>query len=423
MSDSTSTKAQRVRRRGRRAGRVVVATVLGVAQFVLVVALIGGGIFAAFWFNNTPATTAQSIQAREEASRLVVVDVAERASRPVVIRTNGTVMPAREAVLRPRVAGMIVEQDEAFVPGGFFSSGSFLVQIDRADYEQALLQRESDLARAEAALQIELGDQAIAEEELELLGVDVPQINRDLILRIPQVNRAKAEVRSAEAAIRRAELDLERTRIVAPFDGYIVDRSVTIGNNVSAGDALATFVGSERYWIEVTVPVSSLRWISAPADAAGSPVTIRHARAWGSAGVREGHVMRRIGRLEQGSRLARVLINVPDPLAKQAANANKPSVLLGAYVDVEIQGREIDDVIVVDRDVVREGDVVWVMGSDDRLVIKPIDIAYRGREQVYVAGGLEHGDRVVRTNLTAPVAGMLLRVEPAAPPPEALSDG
>jgi RND family efflux transporter MFP subunit len=421
MSDTAGSN-NKAKPRGRGRKRAVLVAAFGVLRFVVVVALIAGGVAAAYWFNNAPLSTPQSEQEdRGEASRLVEVDTVEIGPTPVRVRAMGTVMPAREAVVRPRVAGAIVEQSDRFVPGGFFEAGAFMVQIERTDYEQTIEQRQSDLARAEAALQIELGDQAVAREELELLEIDIPEINRELILRVPQVNQAKAEVRSAEAALKRAKLDLDRTRIVAPFTGHIVERDVNIGNNVSPGDALATFVGADEYWVELTLPVSGLRWFeTGDGSEPGSVAVVDHERAWGPGVTRRGAVAQRIGRLEQGSRLARVLVSVPDPLAREPENEGMPELMLGAFVGVEIVGKTLPDAAVIDRDLVRDDDTVWTMGPDDRLITKRIEIVYRGPDTVYVTSGLEAGDRVVRTNLTAPVEGMLLRVagdeQPAASP-------
>lgn len=402
---------QRVRARSGDSKRPIVSAILGLLKALFVIGLLAGGAYAAYWFNATEGTSEKSDEPQEEASRLVETVVAKRKDQPVRLRALGEVMASKESVIRPRVSGMIVEQSGSFVPGGFFQAGEFMVQIDRADYEQALAQRTSALAQAEAALQIELGDQAVAEEELRLLEVDVPAINRDLILRIPQVNQAKAEVQSAEVAIQRAELDLQRTRITAPFDGQIVARSATEGNNVSAGDALATLVGSHEYWIELTVPVSSLRWIEVPRgpESEGSRARVLDRLAWGRGASREGEVAQLVGRLEQGSRQARVIVRVPDPLAREPENEGAPALLLGALVEVEVVGRTIESAFAIDRDLIRENDVVWVMGDDDRLETKPVTIAYRGRELVYITEGLDDGDRVVVTNLQTPVTGMLLR--------------
>ena len=390
----------------------VVRVVCGLLRVAIVVALIGGGIYAAHWFRTSSGTVAQTeTVAREEASRLVDVDLAEVATCPVVVRAMGMVSPAREAVITPRVTGAIVEEHADFEPGGFFSMGQQMLRIDPIDYEQAIEQRRSDVARAEAALQIELGDQALAREELELLDVEVPEINRDQILRIPQVNRARAEVRSAEAALERAKLDLERTRIVAPFDGHVVERLVTLGDNVSAGDRLARLVASDEYWVELTLPVSNLRWIDTPSvDEPGSVAHIAFERAWGPGVTREGVVARRVGELERDSGLARLIVSIADPLSLSDAHAVKPELIVGAFVDVQIEGRALDNCVVIDRNLLREGDVVWVMGPDDRRVTKRVEVAHRGAREVYITDGLDDGNRVVRTNLTAPVDGMLLRV-------------
>ena len=382
---------------------------------VIALALLAGGVYAAWWFSATEGSAQRgSSGATEESSRLVEVIAVERGDHAVRIRAMGTVEPAREAVIRPRVTGVIVDQNERFVPGAFLEAGAFMVQVERTDYEQTIRERRSDLTQAEADLRIELGDQAVAREELELLELDIPEINREMILRIPQVNRAEAAVEAARAALERAELDLERTRITAPFGGHIVERSASVGDTVSPGDALATFVGSERYWIEVSAPVSSLRWIDVPrkpGDAA-SAATVRYSRAWGPGASRTGRLTQLVGRLEEGSRLARLLVEVRDPLSRDVQNAggSAPELILGAFVSVEIEGRTINDAVRLDRDLVREGDVVWVMGEDDRLDVRPVTIAFRGRDDAYVTAGLLGGERVVRTNLTTPVDGMLLRL-------------
>ena len=391
--------------------RLIWVLAAGVLRILIVGGLVGAGVWAAYWFNATEGASRRVDETRAEASRLVQIEVARRERATVLVRAMGTVTATREVVIRPRVGGEIVEQHENFVPGGFFDRGSFLVRIDPSDYQQTVKERESALAQAEAALKIELGDQAVAEEELELLDIEIPEINRDLILRIPQVNRARAEIRAAEAALARAELDLERTRIAAPFDGHLVERFVSEGDNVGAGDQLAVFVGAQEYWVDLSVPIASLRWIRTPGQGgAGSPAIVRQPGAWGDGVSREGVVAQRIGRLEEGSRLARVLVRIPDPLARDPAREGKPEMILGAFVDVEIRGRAIDDAFVIDRDHLREGDTVWVMGDDDRLEIKEVGVEHRGRDEVYITSGLEDGDRVVRTNLTTPVEGMLLRV-------------
>ncbi|MGP1347018.1 MAG: hypothetical protein ACTS3F_10185, partial [Phycisphaerales bacterium] len=114
-----------------------------------------------------------------------------------------------------------------------------------------------------------------------------------------------------------------------------------------------------------------------------------------------------------------------------AQDHHTPELLLDSFVEVVIHARSLPNAIVIDRALVREGDVAWVMNEDDRLETRKLTIAYRGRDQVYVTDGLDDGDRVIRTNLNTPVNGMLLRLaDPsgdapsgANPPREIASDG
>ena len=386
-----------------------------VVRGLIALLILGAGVYAALWFNWTEGTVQAGGETKESARLVETVTVQPKDTR-VTIRAMGEVRPAREVVIRPRVSGKIVSQHSSFVPGGHFEAGERMVQIDRSDYRDTVQQRQSDLARAKATLKIEQGDQAVAREELALLEADIPRINRDLILRKPQVNQARASVRAAEAGLSQAKRNLERTSINAPFDGHLVSRSVTAGNNVAQGDQLATLVGSNEYWVELAVPVSSLRWMTIPdgPDERGSPVVVTNDGNWGPNAQRRGRVARFIGRLEENSRLAQILVSIKDPLALSEANDGKPRMILDAFVDVQIKGRPLDDVTVIKRAYLREQGVVWVMDESDRLTIRDVSVAFRGQKRAYIKDGLKDGDRVVTTNLSSPVEDMLLR-QPDSP--------
>ncbi|MEA3367503.1 MAG: hypothetical protein U9R68_05250, partial [Planctomycetota bacterium] len=126
--------------------------------------------------------------------------------------------------------------------------------------------------------------------------------------------------------------------------------------------------------------------------------------------------------LEEQGRMACVLVSVPDPLGLEDASGETPPLLIGSYVRTEIEGTALENVIALDRDYLRDGNRVWVMNERDELDIRRVEIAYRGRERVLVADGLKAGEKVVTTDLTAPVAGMPLRTETAEAPSPTASD-
>ena len=227
---SNTVDDQAARPESGRAGR-------GKTALVSVLILLAGVALMVLIFKTEPTATRGDV-ARETAM-LVEVRSAERGRFTPVIEVMGRVVPAREVTLQPRVSGRVIELAEAFEPGGRVAEGTALLRIDPADYEAALRQRRSELAQARADLELEQGRQAVAEQDFELLGEELDEGNRHLVLRQPQLKQARARVDFAEAALRRAELDLQRTRISAPFDAQILSRDVATGSQVSTGDSLA----------------------------------------------------------------------------------------------------------------------------------------------------------------------------------------
>jgi hypothetical protein len=125
-------------------------------------------------------------------------------------------------------------------------------------------------------------------------------------------------------------------------------------------------------------------------------------------------VLRLLGELETLGRMTRLLVEVDDPLHLARPAEERVPLLLGAFVEVEFEGRAPPGLVEIERTWLRHGDVVWVVGPEDRLEIRAVGVAFRGAERVLVRSGLAPGDRVVTSDLGTPVEGMLLRPEPDA---------
>lgn len=353
-------------------------------------------------------------------ARLVEVDSLDFAAARTVVEAMGTVIPAQEVTLQAQVGGEVVALSEELEPGGLFKAGDELLRIDPRDYELAVLQRESDVAQAQSELILEQGQQAIAKREFELLNEPLQGEERDLVLRKPQLKSVRARLALAEAALQKAKLDLERTRVRAPFNAVVQARAVDIGARVTTANTLATLAGTDRCWVEVTVPVRELQWIRVAGNGAvdeGSKVRILNPAAWGEDAWREGRVIRLAGELEDEGRMARLMVEVDDPFALAAENSGRPVMLMGSYVRAAIEGRPLARVAKVSRQHVHDGNRLWIMGAEERLEIREVEIAFRGREEVLVSGGIEPGERLVVSDLAAPVDGMPLRLREAGGSP------
>ena len=356
------------------------------------------------------------------AASLVDIRSAIGGAERVDVDAMGTVVAAQIVALQPQVAGEIIEINPLFVPGGHVQEGDVLLRIDPRDYELAVEEARSRVAEADYGLKMELGHQDIARREWELLGIagDASELDQELALRKPHLAMAKATLAAAEAALEKAQLDLARTSVLAPFNCVITSKNVDVGALVTTQTQLGAVVGTDEYWVEVSLPVDRLQWIEVPAgrDASGSPVkVVQHV---GSQATAEwsGQVIRLLGDLEPQGRMARLLVAVPDPLHLRDGVTDGAPLLIGSYVDVTIAGQELPDVFAVAREELREHDTVWLMTETGALEIRNVNVAFRGRERVLVSSGLEEGEHLVTSDLPAPVAGMPLRIassEPASP--------
>jgi len=370
------------------------------------------GILATLRIFMTEPTAKREGASRETAMLVDVTPVTRGDFEPVIAAT-GNVQPVEDVMLSPLVGGQVIRRSPVFTPGGFVEKGEVLLQIDPADYRNTLELRKSELLQAQTDLNMEMGRQSVAEQDLALVGGDsLSAEERALVLRKPQLDAVRARVKAAQAAVNQARLNLERTTIRAPFEAHILRQNVTTGSQVSPGDDLGRLVGTGYYWVELTVPVNKLQWLTFP-DAQhekGATVRIMNRSAWKGGDYREGELYRQVGALDQQTRLARVLVRVQDPLAHEAGHTPLPKLMIGAFVDAEIQARKIEDVIRLNRDFLHTNQTVWVM-QDGKLDIREVEVILSDAEHTYIREGLEHNEQVVTTNLSTVIDGIGLRTE------------
>jgi len=364
--------------------------------------IVAGGTLYAYFKNTSPKIQRKPPQV--QATRVDVMTI-EAGGHPAVVEVMGTVIPSKEITLRSRVSGSVASMSPRFAPGGRVTAGTTLLTIDPADYKVALQKAAASLEKTRADLAIETGNQTIAREEFRLLtrssAGTVEQ--SDLALRKPQLRQARASVSSAEADLRQAQLNLDRTTIQAPFNALILSRSVNLGARVSIQDSLATLVGTDEYWIEAAVPLDRLG-VMALDEKNGSPAEIR---SLAGNGTWQGRVLRITGALSEKGRLATLIVAVADPLGQASSGSTVP-LMLSDYVSLRITGKPFTDVIPLPRTALRDGNTVWVY-DQDKLVIRPVEIAWKEKGRVLVRSGLNVEDKVIVSDLAAPVDGMALR--------------
>ncbi len=383
----------------------------GPLRLLLPIIVILAGAAVAVWLMQS----GPKAKPRPKVRNAVIVEVRpiEFGSQTTTISIMGTVKPQREVALKPQVSGEIIEMNDNLVPGGRFNREESLLTIDPSDYQLAVKQLASEVARVEADLQMELGRQRVAQKEYELLGETVSTEEHALMLRVPQLASSRAVREGAMARLEQAQLDLKRTTVKAPFNAVVMSREINLGTRVSTATTLVTLVGSDRYWVEAPIPASQLKWISTgqQGSTTGSPVRIYDTASWGQDSYRTGQLIGLTAMVEEKGRMARVLAEVPDPLALKPTAEGQPKLLLGSYVRVEIDGKILPHASSIERNLIRDGNHVWIMDEQGHLDIRPVEIAFRGQDHVLITGGISDGEHLITTNLSSPVQGMTLRLK------------
>ncbi|MBI1291039.1 HlyD family efflux transporter periplasmic adaptor subunit [bacterium] len=390
---------------------------VGLTGVVLPIAVVVGAYQGAQYLMETaPQAKRRTDSGGPDAARLVEVSPLTVGAHQVEVEVMGTVKAARSLSITPQVSGRIEWINDALVAGGRLRQGDPLLRIEKADYELTLLQREADLAQAESALQIERGQQQIARQELESLNRTISPEQEALVLRKPQLAQAEAELARARNAIEIARLDLQRTELKAPFNAMVLSESVELGANITTNTGAASLVGTDQFWVELEIPLDDLRWIElADNGGPGSEVRLYNRAAWGPDTYRVGRAARLSGSVSSTSRLAQLIVEVDDPICLKPENADLPPLLLSGYLRAYIQGRTLDNVAAVPRDYMRENDSLWIMTPGGKLDIRPVQVTWRGRQEVLVSMGIAPGELLVTSDLSIPVNGMGLRTnEPDA---------
>ena len=384
----------------------------------ILILLLAGGFTARLISQREPP-------AREEVEAkpvLVEASTVQRKEHRLDVRASGTVIPARQTTVQPQVAGRVVWVNDSLVPGGVVKEGERLVQIDRSDYQLALEQQQNALEQARAQLAIEKGQQDVAKREWELFKKQAeevvdPESDPSLALRKPQLESARAQVEAAKSRVKRAKLDLQRTRVDAPFDAFVRDESAEIGQLAGTQSQLATLVSTDAFWIRLSIPTGTIKRIDIPGVNAdeGAEATIHHT-VDGETIERRGQVIRLLGDLDPAGRMARILVEIKDPLGLAEMQKNDEDLrgvplLLDSYVDVRIEGNTTEKLIEIPRRSVHNGNETYVI-RDGKLAIEQIEIAWRRPNTVLVRSGIDDGATIVTGPLPQPVEGMPL--EPAA---------
>ena len=348
-------------------------------------------------------------------------------SGPIPVSGSGTVRPSAEIDVAPQVGGRIVWVDPGFQSGGRVEAGRTIFRIEEADYRYRVKEAEANLAARRVALLEEEERAAIARDQYELYsnrqgGAASPPPANPLTLREPQLQAARAALKREEARLAEANLALLRTRVTAPFDGFVREESVDVGQFVAAGQSVGRIFAADA--VEVVVPLSDADaaliphlWKLKPGDEDRRVAARVVTRYGGGSHARDGYVDRGETSLDRQTRTIDVIVRVPDPFAASGPAARSgihgsiPPLLVGAFVEVEIEGMALDSYFKMPRAALRPGNLVWLVDGDGVVSIVPVRVLQRADDEVFVTGDLGHGKAAITGGILFATEGMRVQTE------------
>ena len=322
------------------------------------------------------------------------------------VLTYGSVLPRTESELIPEVSGRVIKISPSMVSGGFIRKGEILLEIDPLDYEVALEQARASLAAAKS----ELSNAKKAYERLLDLAKQQSASQSQQDDALNRLRFGQASIREAAARLSRAERDISRTKIKAPYDGRVRSKRVDIGQFVNRGAPIASLYATDFAEVRLPLHDEELAHLDLPLagqESPNQPTVILRARFAGANHTWEGKIVRTEGELDPKTRMINVVAQVEAPYER---SGNRPPLAIGLFVEAEIIGNTVDNVYIVPRSALQANEQIYVLSSEYRLQFRDVNILRTVEEDVYITSGFKSGETICLSTISNAVEGML--VEP-----------
>jgi len=320
----------------------------------------------------------------------------------IPIKTEGMVMPQTSISFASEIAGKVISVSENFSNGGKFKKGDVLVKVDPKDYELSITRAKANVSSAQASLYLEQAKSDLARNDWKKYGKQGEP--SALNLNLPQVASAKAALDGAKADLNLAQRNLDKTKVIAPFDGVIFSKSVDVGQFVNTGMSLATIASTEV--AEIRVSLSDEQLIQS-----GLSDSIQNTQV--SISSEELKDIQWIGKVKQieAQRDSRTLMNYVIIEIEQPFTQQEMALRFNTFVTVEFAGKNLVGVFPINREFMLLNNRIKLLDSDLKLNIQEVKVVYSNDESLFISEGLKSSDKVITTQLPNIKVGSQLKLE------------
>lgn len=382
--------------------------VVNVKKVILPVSILIAAIIVFVVLIRTPEQL-DVVPAEQAVASVRVAPVRSQSVR-LDVHSQGRVQASRRVSLSAAATGPVSWISPSLRAGGYFAADEVILRVDSTDYETALERARSSLAQAET-------DARHAREEYERNSALAAQrlISESQLRDLQrQAENSAGRVRDAQGAVDQAELDLRRSEIRAPFATIVESSSIDLGQHVGRGQALAVLLSADEVEVRLPLALNQLSYLDIPLGIRGeladdiSPKVKISGRLGDAVQHWEGRLVRMEASIDTVSNAVQAIVRVD----QTTAGIPLP---IGLYVEAVIAGREVDDVIVLPREVIRGNNQVLVVDTENRLWYRQVEIMRLENDRVVLSGGLEDGERICLSPIQAIIDGMRVNVVDETP--------
>lgn len=378
--------------------------------------LLAAGISA--YLHLSKEAPAEAKEKVENQLPVVTVRSLERVDYQVTLKTQGIVRAHDSGNLTSLVSGRVKFIHPGFETGAFFRKGDPLVELETEDLETEVIAAKARVARAQSTLLQEAARGKQAGINWKELGYTSEP--SDLVLRIPQRAQAEADLAAANAEVARAERDLKRATIVAPYNGRVARREVSVGQSIGTQTALGEIFSTDRAELRMPLDRRQLDFVSLPEREGDAPLNVTLTDERMNIDVtRDALIVRTEGQLDENSRELFVIAEIEDPFGLES---DVPPLRIGQPVRASVAAAVLEDVFVIEREHLRGLSEVVLVKEDDegneRIARTILDPIWTEQDLLIVRDQLEEGDLMAVGSLTYAVNRGRVTTELEEPEPD-----
>lgn len=374
---------------------------------ILFVAYFIGDYFQRLPFNTTINENPRTVLNKPNIKVLVV----SPQKHTTIVKSQGLVQPKTQTMIVAKISGVVQKINSSFFRGSVINKNTELLRIDASNYRTDVNRALAKVSEQEMRLTEELARASVERESWRNTGKSLHTAPK-LLLRQPQIEDVRLHLQAAETDLEWARKQLSNTRVKMPYRGMVELREIDLGQYVSVGSPLGTIFSVDSFEVRLPVTRSDLQQLNIPNmgvfnESEQYPVTlINNDQTW------QAHLVRRENIQEEATRLHYLVAEVKDPydLSNSKDNSNTEQknhnpLFKGSFVQALIEGKTIEETIVIPRRLIRNEKQVLVIDKEDYLFFKTVEVSHVHDDKAYIKAGLQLSDRVVLTMLHNPIIG------------------